>query len=642
MPGEVTPAGTLVHADKPQEPKNERLPHAAQALAEATLESVVIRFAGDSGDGMQLTGSQFATTSALIGNDIATLPDFPAEIRAPAGTLPGVSSFQLQFASGEIFTPGDEPDVLVAMNAAALKVHLPAMRPGQTVIANTDGFDSQNLTKSGYSGNPIEDGSLDAFRLIAIPLSTLTLKVLESSTLGKREKLKCKNFYALGVLYWVYSRPLEATETWIQSKFKKLPEVAHANLTALRGGYAYAAASELFEARYEVPAAPQEPGLYRSISGNKAIALGLYAASVKGGLPLFLGSYPITPASDILAELAALKPQGVITMQAEDEIAAVCAAIGSAFAGGIGVTSTSGPGVALKNEAVGLAVMTELPLVVVNVQRGGPSTGLPTKTEQSDLLQAMCGRNGECPVVVLAPQSASDCFDIGYEAVRLAVIHMTPVFVLSDGYIANGSEPWLVPAENELRAIPVQFRQDPAGFQPFLRDQQTLARAWAIPGTPGLEHRIGGLEHANGSGNISYDPDVHEEMVQLRAEKVARVADDIPLAEAWGDQTGDLLVVGWGGTFGALRTAVKAARAKGLKVSHLHLRHLNPFPRNLKDVLDRFDRVLVAELNLGQLDMLLRARFLRNTYRCNKVQGQPFRTSEIVSAIESAMEGERR
>lgn len=635
MTGDVAPTGTLAHDDERNGGDVTSVPR-----VQGRLESVVIRFAGDSGDGMQLTGSQFATTSALIGNDIATLPDFPAEIRAPAGTLPGVSSFQLQFSSGEIFTPGDEPDVLVAMNAAALKVNLSTLRPGRTIIANIDGFDAGNLAKSGYAGNPLEDGSLDGYRVIRIPLTTLTMRVLEESPLTKRDKQMCKNFYALGVLYWLYSRPTEPTEAWIKAKFSKTPEVCEANLTALRGGYAYATASELFDARYEVPAAPQVPGLYRNISGNKALSLGFYAASVKAGLPLFLGSYPITPASDILAELARLKPQGVVTFQAEDEIAAVCAAIGASFAGAIGLTTTSGPGVALKNEAIGLAVMTELPLVVVNVQRGGPSTGLPTKTEQADLLQALCGRNGECPAVVLAPRSPADCFEIAFEAVRLAVTHMTPVFVLSDGYIANGSEPWMVPLESELPEIPVSLRVDPQGFQPFSRDADTLARPWAPPGTAGLEHRIGGLEHSNGSGNISYDPEVHEEMVRLRADKVERVARDFPLAEPWGDAEGNLLVVGWGGTFGALRTAVKEARARGRRVSHLHLRHLNPLPRNLGEVLPRFARVLVAELNLGQLDMVLRARFLRNTIRCNKVQGQPFRSTEILEAIEGALKGD--
>lgn len=635
MTGEVAPNESLIRVD---EISGLDAPRAA--LVAGRLDSVVIRFAGDSGDGMQLTGSQFATTSALIGNDIATMPDFPAEIRAPAGTLPGVSSFQLQFSSGEIFTPGDEPDVLVAMNAAALKVNLGMLRIGRTIIANTDGFDAGNLSKSGYTANPLEDGSLDGYRLISIPITTLTMKALEESPLQKREKQMSKNFYALGVLYWLYSRPLETTEEWIRTKFAKVPDVCEANLTALRGGYAYADASELFDARYEVPAAEQQPGLYRNISGNKALALGLYAASVKSGLPLFLGSYPITPASDILAELARLKPQGVITFQAEDEIAAVCAAIGASFAGAIGLTTTSGPGVALKSEGIGLAVMTELPLVIVNVQRGGPSTGLPTKTEQADLLQALCGRNGECPTVVLAPQSAADCFDVAFEAVRIAVTHMTPVFVLSDGYIANGSEPWAVPLESELREISVQHRTDPEGFQPFSRDPETLARPWATPGTPGLEHRVGGLEHSNITGNISYDPLVHEEMVGIRAEKVARVARDYPPVEPFGDPTGDLLVVGWGGTFGALRTAVNHARSRGQKVSHLHLRHLNPFPENLGDILKRFDRVLVAELNLGQLDMVLRAKFLRNTIRYNKVQGQPFRSTEIIDAIDRALEGD--
>ncbi len=635
MTGEVSPSESLVRVDEIN-----GLNSVPVTPVAGRLDSVVIRFAGDSGDGMQLTGSQFATTSALIGNDIATMPDFPAEIRAPAGTLPGVSAFQLQFSSGEIFTPGDEPDVLVAMNAAALKVNLGRLRHGRTIIANTDGYDKGNLSKSGYAADPLEDGSLDGYRLISIPITSLTMKALEGSPLPKPEKQMSKNFYALGVLYWLYSRPLEATEKWIQAKFAKSPDVCEANLTALRGGYAYADASELFDARYEVPAAAQQPGLYRNISGNKAMALGLYAASVKSGLPLFLGSYPITPASDILAELARLKPQGVITVQAEDEIAAVCAAIGASFAGAIGLTTTSGPGVALKSEGIGLAVMTELPLVIVNVQRGGPSTGLPTKTEQADLLQALCGRNGECPAVVLAPQSAADCFDTAFEAVRIAVTHMTPVFVLSDGYIANGSEPWAVPLESELPGISVHHHVDPETFQPFNRDPETLARPWALPGTPGLEHRVGGLEHSNITGNISYEPLVHEEMVRLRAEKVARVARDYPPLEPYGDPSGDLLVVGWGGTFGALRTAVNQARSRGLSVSHVHLRHLNPLPNELGDILQRFDRVLVAELNLGQLDMVLRAKYLRNTILYSKVQGQPFRSTEILDAIDRALEGD--
>ncbi|MCK6481563.1 MAG: 2-oxoacid:acceptor oxidoreductase subunit alpha [Planctomycetaceae bacterium] len=603
------------------------------------LESVVIRFAGDSGDGMQLTGSQFTNTSALAGNDIATLPDFPAEIRAPAGTLPGVSGFQVHFSSGDVFTPGDDPDVLVAMNAAALKVNLSTLPKGRIVIVNTDGFDAANLSKSGYARNPLEDGSLDGYQAIMVPLSTLTGKALEGSSLSAKERLRSKNFYALGIMYWLYSRSMEPTEAWIRKQFAKKPEIMEANLTVLKAGYAYALASELFQSRYEVPAAPQAPGLYRNISGNKATALGFYAASVKSGLPLFLGSYPITPASDILGELAKLKPQGVITFQAEDEIAAICSAIGASFGGSLALTTTSGPGLALKAEALGLAITTELPLVVVNVQRGGPSTGLPTKTEQSDLLQALCGRNGESPVAVVAAQTPGDCFAAAFEACRIALVHMTPVVLLTDGYLANGSEPWPVPRVEDLPPIPVKFRTDPAGFQPFSRDPDTLARPWVRPGTPGLEHRIGGLEHQDGSGNVSYDPANHERMTRLREEKIARIARDIPPAEVFGDASGDLLVVGWGGTHGALHAATLKARREGMKVSHMHLRHLNPMPANTGEVLRSFRKVLVAELNRGQLDLLLRARFLVDTVLLSKMQGQPFSVQEIVDAMGKAVAG---
>ena len=611
----------------------------ANIPARELAQSVVIRFAGDSGDGIQLTGSQFSTTSALSGNDIATMPDYPSEIRAPTGTIPGVSNFQLQFSSGTIFTPGDDPDVLVAMNAAALKVNLSRMKKGCMLIINTDGFDRGNLSKSGYEFNPLESGILDEYQTFRIPITTLTLQALEHSPLNKSGKQRCKNFFALGVLYWLYLRALDSTENWIRSKFSSTPDVMEANLTALRGGYAFAEASELFYARYEVPPTPQKPGLYRNINGNKALSLGLYAASVRAGVPLFLGSYPITPASDILAELSNLKPQGVITFQAEDEIAAVCAAIGASFGGSIGVTTTSGPGVALKGEAIGLAVMTELPLVVVNVQRGGPSTGLPTKTEQSDLLQALFGRNGECPAAVVAPRSAADCFDTAIEAVRIALEHMTPVILLSDGYIANGTEPWRLPTTDELPEIRPPFRGDSEDFQPFARNPDSLVREWARPGTAGMEHRIGGLEHANITGNVSYEPAVHEEMTHIRAEKVARIADSIPPAEVFGEEEGDVLVVGWGGTYGAAHAAVCKSQDKGLKVSQLHLRHLNPFPPNLGEVLHRFRSVIVAELNLGQLDLYLRSKFLIDTVPLYKVQGQPFKISEVLAAIEANVSG---
>jgi len=607
-----------------------------KAAVEKT-DRVVIRFAGDSGDGMQLTGHQFTTTSALVGNDIATFPDYPAEIRAPMGSVPGVSGFQLQFSSGDVYTPGDDPDVLVAMNAASLKVSLPKLKKGRTVIVNTDGFDRSNLSKAGYESNPLEDGTLDGYQSFLIPLTTLTLKALEDSPLPPAAKQRSKNFYALGVLYWLYSRPLEVTEEWIRTKFASKPEVMEANLTALRGGYAYAEASELFHVRYEVPPAPQKPGTYRNIDGNNALALGFYAASVRAGLPLYLGSYPITPASDILAALARMKPQGVMTVQLEDEIAAVCSAIGASYGGCIGITTTSGPGLALKTEAIGLAVITELPLVIVNVQRGGPSTGLPTKTEQADLLQALFGRHGESPVVVIAAQSSADCFATAFEAVQIAIEHMTPVLVLSDGYLANGSEPWLLPKEEELPAIKVHFRTDPNGYLPFARDPETLVREWVKPGTPGLEHRIGGLEH-NETGAVSYEPLVHQQMCEARAEKIARVARRLPLVEPFGDSEGELLVVGWGGTYGALRAATLQAREKGLSVSHLHLRHLNPFPRNLGEVLGRFRRLLVPELNLGQLSFLLRERFFVTPAQLNKVQGQPFLVSEVLTAIEDALQ----
>jgi len=616
---------------------------AAAAPAKAPAEkreSVVIRFAGDSGDGMQITGTQFTTTSALIGNDIATLPDFPAEIRAPAGTLPGVSGFQVHFGAGDIFTPGDEPDVLVAMNAAALKVNLPTMPKGRTIIVNTDGFDAANLSKAGYEKSPLEDGSLDGYQGIEVPLSTLTVKALAESPLSGKERARCKNFYALGIMYWLFSRPMDSTEAWVKKHFARRPEIVEANLTSLRAGYSYALASELFQNRYEVPAAPQAPGFYRNISGNKATALGFYAASVKSGLPLFLGSYPITPASDILSELARLKPQGVITFQAEDEIAAVCSSIGAAFGGSLALTTTSGPGLALKGEAIGLAVTTELPLVIVNVQRGGPSTGLPTKTEQSDLLQALTGRNGESPIVVVAAQTPGDCFDAAFEACRLALKYMTPVVLLTDGYLANGSEPWLVPAVDDIPDLPVTFRTDPENFLPFARDPATLARPWVKPGTPGLEHRIGGLERQDGSGNVSYDAKNHERMTVLRERKIARIADDVAPAAVFGEKTGDLLLLGWGGTYGSLHAATLKAQKAGHRVSHLHLRHLNPFPANTGAVLGSFRKVLVAELNRGQLNMLIRARFLTDTVTYNKVQGQPFMVHEVFEAIGRALAGE--
>ncbi|HJQ97330.1 MAG TPA: 2-oxoacid:acceptor oxidoreductase subunit alpha [Candidatus Polarisedimenticolaceae bacterium] len=598
-----------------------------------TLSKVVIRFAGDSGDGMQLTGTQFTATAASIGNDLATFPDYPAEIRAPAGTLPGVSGFQVNFSSEDIFTPGDAPDVLVAMNPAALKANLRDLRPGGILIVNTDAFKETDLTKAAYAKNPLEDGSLAGYRLYQVEITRLTRAALKETGLPQRIQDRCKNFFALGMMYYLYHRPLEVSNRWIDQKFAKSPELAEANKLALKGGYAYCEAAEIFQVTYEVPPAHLPEGTYRNISGNQALALGFVAAAQKSGRPLFLGSYPITPASDILHELSQYKNFGIYTFQAEDEIAAIGAAIGAAFAGSIGLTTTSGPGMALKMEFLGLAIMVELPLVVVDIQRGGPSTGLPTKTEQADLLQALFGRPSEAPCIVLAARSASDCFEMAYEAVRLSTKHMTPVILLSDGYIANGAEPWRLPAVEDLPAIDVNFRTEKEGFLPYLRDKDTLARPWAIPGTPGLEHRIGGIEKSDGTGNISYEPQNHENMVRLRADKVARVAVDLPPAEAEGDPIG-LLVLGWGSTYGAITGAVRRARAEGRKVAHLHLRHLNPMPMNLGDVLSRYDRILIPEMNTGQLALLIRAKYLRDVVQLDKIQGQPFKEIEILTKIQ--------
>ena len=598
-----------------------------------TLARVVIRFAGDSGDGMQLTGTQFTATAASIGNDLATFPDYPAEIRAPAGTLPGVSGFQVNFSSEDIFTPGDAPDVLVAMNPAALKANLRDLRPGGILIVNTDAFKEADLTKAAYARNPLEDGSLSGYRLYQVEITRLTRAALKETGLPQRIQDRCKNFFALGMMYYLYHRPLEVSNRWIDQKFAKSPELAEANKLALKGGYAYCEAAEIFQVTYEVPPAHLPEGTYRNISGNQALALGFVAAAQKSGRPLFLGSYPITPASDILHELSQYKNFGIYTFQAEDEIAAIGAAIGAAFAGSIGLTTTSGPGMALKMEFLGLAIMVELPLVVVDIQRGGPSTGLPTKTEQADLLQALFGRPSEAPCIVLAARSASDCFEMAYEAVRLSTKHMTPVILLSDGYIANGAEPWRLPSVDDLPPITVNFRTEKEGFLPYLRDEGTLARPWAIPGTPGLEHRIGGIEKADGTGNISYEPQNHENMVRLRADKVARVALDLPLAQAEGDDSG-LLVLGWGSTYGAITGAVRRARAEGRKVAHLHLRHLNPMPMNLGDVLSRYERILIPEMNMGQLALLIRAKYLRDVVQLDKIQGQPFKEIEILTKIQ--------
>ncbi|HWX41813.1 MAG TPA: 2-oxoacid:acceptor oxidoreductase subunit alpha [Blastocatellia bacterium] len=601
------------------------------------LDTVTIRFAGDSGDGMQLTGTQFTNTSAVVGNDISTLPDFPAEIRAPAGSLPGVSGFQLNFSSHDIRTPGDQPNVLVAMNPAALKVNLPDLEDGGILIINTDAFNENNLKKAGYTVNPLDDGSLQHYRVFKVPITTVNRAALRDEVkLPNKEIDRCKNFWALGLMYWLYDRPIEPTEQWIGDKFKKNAEVAKANSTALKAGFAYAEAAEIFTTHYRVKRAAIAPGKYRKITGNEATALGFVAASVLAERPLFYASYPITPASDILHELSLRKNFGVKTFQAEDEIAAVCAAIGASFAGNLGLTGTSGPGLALKSEAIGLAVMTELPLVIIDVQRGGPSTGLPTKTEQADLLQAMFGRNGECPVAIVAPATPSDCFQMAIEAFRIATRHMIPVIYLSDGYLGNGAEPWRLPAIDEMPSFKVRLREGngSSAFNPYERDPDTLARPWAVPGTPDLEHRIGGLEKQDITGNVSYDPENHMHMVLTRAEKVAAIAEDIPEIEIFGEPRGRVLVVGWGSTYGAITSAVEEVQKRGESVSSIHLRHLNPFPKNLGEIMERFDRVLVPELNMGQLAMLLRARFLVPAISFPKVKGKPFKISEIVSKIE--------
>ncbi|MFQ5877974.1 MAG: 2-oxoacid:acceptor oxidoreductase subunit alpha [Acidobacteriota bacterium] len=597
------------------------------------IEEVVVRFAGDSGDGMQLTGTQFADTTALVGNDLATLPDFPAEIRAPAGTLAGVSGYQINFSSRDIRTPGDQPNVLVAMNPAALRANLPDLEEGGILVVDGDAFSASNLEKAGYRTNPLRDGSLAGYRVVDIPLTSLTLRAVSGTGLGGRQATRCRNFFALGLLFWLYERPVDYTRDWIEKKFGNHQQVARANTLALLAGYNYADTTEIFTEHYRVRRASLEPGVYRKITGNEATATGFITAALLSGRPLFYGSYPITPASDILHELSRLKNYPVKTFQAEDEISAMGAAIGAAYGGALGLCGTSGPGVALKSEAIGLAVMAEIPVVVANIQRGGPSTGLPTKTEQADLLQAMYGRNGECPVAIVAPATPADCFWMAIEAFRIATKYMTPVLFLSDGYLGNGAEPWRIPKPGDLPKLQVRFETRGDGFMPYRRDAETLARPWAIPGTPGLEHRVGGLEKEDGSGNVSYDPLNHEKMVRLRAEKIARIADDIPEATVVGNGSGKVLVVGWGSTHGAIASAVEGFQRRGAPVSALHFRHLNPFPRNLGDVLSRFERVLVPELNLGQLLLLIRARYLVDAVGLNKVQGKPFRVREIADAI---------
>ncbi len=605
-----------------------------------TLEDVTIRFAGDSGDGMQLTGTQFTNTAAVLGNDLSTLPDYPAEIRAPAGTTYGVSGFQIRFGSRDILTPGDTCDVLVAMNPAALVTNIKILRKGGTVIVNEDSFTDRNFKLAGITSNPLEDGTLSRFQVFRVPISKMTANALSDMNLSTKFIDKSKNFFALGLMYWMYNRPIDVSVKFIQEKFgEKDAQVAEANLRVLKAGYNYGDTVEIFTTRYEVKPAKLPPGKYRNIMGNTASALGLAAAAQKAGLQLFLGSYPITPASDILHELSRLKNFNVKTFQAEDEIAAICAAIGGSYAGALGATSTSGPGMALKTEAIGLAIMLELPLVIIDVQRGGPSTGLPTKTEQADLLQAVLGRNSEAPLCVIAASTPADCFDTAYEASRIAVKFMTPVICLTDGYVANGAEPWKIPNVADLPEIPVKFATDPTTFQPYARDEQTLARPWAIPGTPGLEHRIGGLEKEHITGNINYDPDNHDFMIKMRAEKIERIANDIPDQTIEGDAEGDLLVLGWGGTYGSISAAVKEARAKGHSVSHAHLRYINPFPKNLGEILYKFKHVLVPEINNGQLIKLIRAKYLVPAVGFNVIKGLPLRSEEIEEQIYSILGG---
>ncbi|MEU9128360.1 2-oxoacid:acceptor oxidoreductase subunit alpha [Kitasatospora sp. NPDC048540] len=604
------------------------------------LDRVIIRFAGDSGDGMQLTGDRFTSETAAFGNDLSTLPNFPAEIRAPAGTLPGVSSFQLHFADHDILTPGDAPNVLVAMNPAALKANLADLPRGAEIIVDTDEFTKRALAKVGYAADPLGDGSLDAYRLHRVPLTTLTLEALKDSGLARKDAERAKNMFALGLLSWMYHRPTHGTETFLRRKFAKKPAIAEANITAFRAGWNFGETTEDFAVSYEIPPARLPAGTYRNISGNLALSYGLIAASRRSGLPLFLGSYPITPASDILHELSRHKNFGVRTFQAEDEIAGIGAALGAAFGGALGVTTTSGPGVALKSETIGLAVSLELPLLVVDIQRGGPSTGLPTKTEQADLLQAMFGRNGEAPVPIVAPATPAECFDAALEAARIAITYRTPVMLLSDGYLANGSEPWRIPETDELPTIEPDFATGPnredGGFWPYKRDPQTLARPWAVPGTAGLEHRIGGIEKQDGTGNISYDPANHDFMVRTRQAKIDGVT--VPDLEV-DDLTGDarLLVLGWGSTYGPITAAVRRLRADGHRIAQAHLRNLNPFPANLGAVLASYERVIVPEMNLGQLALLLRAKYLVDAQSYNQVRGLPFKAAQLADVLSTTI-----
>ncbi|MET8623643.1 2-oxoacid:acceptor oxidoreductase subunit alpha [Kitasatospora sp. NPDC004669] len=629
-PGANGPAG-------PQAPGG---PPSKRAKPVRRLDRVIIRFAGDSGDGMQLTGDRFTSETAAFGNDLSTLPNFPAEIRAPAGTLPGVSSFQLHFADHDILTPGDAPNVLVAMNPAALKANLPDLPRGAEIIVNTDEFTKRALAKVGYPADPLSDGSLDGFHLHKVPLTTLTLEALKDSGLARKDAERAKNMFALGLLSWMYHRPTEGTERFLRGKFSKKPEIAEANISAFRAGWNFGETTESFAVSYEVPPAKLPSGRYRNISGNLALSYGLVAAAQRSGLPLYLGSYPITPASDILHELSKHKNFGVRTFQAEDEIAGIGAALGAAFGGALGVTTTSGPGVALKSETIGLAVSLELPLLVVDIQRGGPSTGLPTKTEQADLLQAMFGRNGEAPVPIVAPATPAECFDAALEAARIAVTYRTPVFLLSDGYLANGSEPWRIPAADELPEIDPQFATGPnredGAFWPYLRDPHTLARPWAVPGTAGLEHRIGGIEKQDGTGNISYDPANHDFMVRTRQAKVDGIT--VKPVEV-DDPTGDarVLALGWGSTYGPITAAVRRVRADGGEIAQAHLRNLNPFPANLGSVLRSYEKVIVPEMNLGQLALLLRAKYLVDAESYNQVRGLPFKAAQLADVLWAAI-----
>ncbi len=610
---------------------------AEPTLSVQTRDRVTIRFAGDSGDGMQLTGTQFTRTTAVYGNDLATLPDYPAEIRAPAGSLPGVSGFQLSFSSSDIHTPGDNPDALVAMNPAALKTNLDDLVPGGLLIVDEGEFNPTNLRKAGYEINPLDDGSLTPYRLLRIDITKNNETALEGLDLGAKQRFQSRNFYALGLVLWLFSRPTDTAERWATEKFQRNPDVLEANLRALRAGNAFGETSELVHERYEVPPAKVEPGIYRHISGNEATALGFVAASQLAGLPLFYASYPITPASDVLHELARHKNFGIKTMQAEDEISAVCAAIGASYAGQLALTGTSGPGLALKSEGLNLAVMAELPLVILDVQRAGPSTGMPTKTEQSDLLQAMYGRNGDSPVALLAPMTPGDCFWMAIEAYRIALKYMVPVILLSDGYLANGSEPWRVPDVSSIPPIETHYAEATDDFHPYLRDPVTLARPWAIPGQAGLEHRIGGLEKSYDTGDINYEPGNHHKMTLTRAARVAAIVADVPDLEVTGPETGDVLLLGWGGTYGAIRSAGERARSEGKAVASAQVRHLNPFPANLGEVLSRYSHVVVPELNNGQLSTLIRAQFLVDAIPFNKIAGQPFKISEISGKVDEVL-----